>query len=198
MKGALNGLDLGKFKTWLIVGAAAAVLLLLSGTLWSGSGGTGGSQSSPTVPAISTGATSPQPSGGGGGQDLLAYQKALAQQVASSLSAIRGAGSVTVSLDLRSGPSYLYAFNQTTRKTETSTGTTGTTTDTTNDTQLATAGSAQSPVLTQEVAPRVVGVLVVASGAQNPLVRQELSQAAQSLLGLPAYEVEVLPGGGSK
>ncbi|MDA8345863.1 MAG: hypothetical protein M0Z66_10305 [Thermaerobacter sp.] len=197
MKGALNGLDLRKFKTWLIVGVAAAVLLLLSGTLFGGSSGGGGGTAA-VLPVTASQAASPS-AGASAGQDLLAYQRALSSQLSTALSGIQGAGHVTVSLDLRGGPSYLYAFNQTTRKTDTGTGTSSaTTSDTTNETQLATAGSGQTPVLTQEVAPRVVGVLIVATGANNPMVRQELTQAAEALLGLPAYTIEVLPGGGGQ
>ncbi len=205
MKGTLNGLDLGKFKTWLIVGVAAAVLLLLSGTLFSGGGGGGGggggsggaSGSTTALPALSSPASTSS-SGGHGGQDLLGYEGSLSTELSSVLSEIKGAGRVKVSLDLRGGPSYLYAFNQTTQRTDTGTGTSsGTaTTDTTTQTTLATSGSGQSPVLTQEVAPKVVGALIVATGANDPMVREELTQAAEALLGLPAYAIEVLPGGG--
>lgn len=194
MKGALNGLDPRRLKTWLIVGTVAAVLLLLSGTLFSGGG------TPPATPAAANASTpASQGSGSTSTQSLLGYQRLLSSDIAAALSQIQGAGQVTVSLDLHGGPSWIYAFNQTTHRTDTAaTSTSGASTDTQTQTQLATAGTGQSPVLTQELAPKVVGVLIVATGAKNPMVREELTQAAQALLGLPAYAIEVLPGGGGR
>lgn len=184
MKGALDGLDRSKLRIWLTVGIAAAALLLIATTFMSG------------PPTASTAGSSPKPESAPApaqsAQDLIGYEDRVAQQVQSALSAIQGAGKVRVALNLQGGPSYLYAFDQTTSRQQTGTAGQGTTT---TQTQLATAGSGQSPVLTQEMAPKVIGALVVATGARDPLVRQELVQAAQALLGLPAYAIEVLPGG---
>lgn len=186
MKGILDGLDVRRLRTWLILGIAAAAILLIVTTFFS---------ATPTSAPVASASQSPHVTAPG--QDIMDYEQLLASSVQSALSAVAGAGQVRVSLSLQGGPGYLYAFNQTTRRQTTGSGASQSV-DTTNQTTLATAGSAQTPVLTQEMAPKVVGALVVASGASNPVVREELSQAAQALLGLPAYAIEVLPAGGGR
>ena len=188
MKGMLDGLDLRKLRTWLVLGIAAAAILLIVSTFFT-SGATptaapqtsAGQQNTPSAP----------------GQDIIRYEQLLASSVQDALAAVKGAGQVHVTLSLRGGPGWIYAFNTTTRRQTTGSGQSQSV-DTTNQTTLATAGSSQTPVLTQETAPAVVGALIVASGATDPMVREELSQAAQALLGLPAYAIEVLPAGGGR
>ncbi len=48
----------------------------------------------------------------------------------------------------------------------------------------------------QVVAPQVSGVVVVATGASAPGVRQEITTAVETLLQVSAYRVAVLPDGG--
>jgi stage III sporulation protein AG len=55
-------------------------------------------------------------------------------------------------------------------------------------------GKNKVPVSTGEVAAPIVGALVVAPGASDPVVRAELTEAVQTLLGLGANQVIVLPG----
>ncbi len=186
MKGLLDGLDVRRLRTWLVLGIAAAAVLLIVTTFYSAQ------PASAPVGSVASSAKSQAP-----GQDIINYQKVLAASVQSALSAVKGAGEVRVTLSLRGGPGWIYAFNQTTRSQTTGSGSSQSV-DTTNQTTLATAGSGQTPVLTQETAPKVVGALIVASGASNPVVREELSQAAEALLGLPAYAIEVLPAGGGR
>ena len=188
MKGMLDGLDLRRLRTWLVLGIAAAAILLIVTTFFS----------SPSTPTTTPPASSGQPSGTNApGQDIIRYEQVLAASVQDALATVKGAGQVHVTLSLRGGPGFLYAFNQTTRRQTTGSGQSQSV-DTTSQTTLATAGSAQTPVLTQETAPRVSGALIVASGATDPMVREELSQAAQALLDLPAYAIEVLPAGGGR
>jgi len=46
------------------------------------------------------------------------------------------------------------------------------------------------------VGPQISGVVVVATGAAAPGVRQEITQAVETLLQVEAYQVLVLPDGG--
>jgi stage III sporulation protein AG len=188
VKGFLDGLDVRRLRTWLGLAIAAAAVLLIVTTFFSAAPAT-------TTPVASTSSSSAKSQVAG--QDIINYQNVLAASVASALSVVKGAGDVRVTLSLHGGPGYLYAFNQTTRRQTTGSGS-STVIDITSQTTLATAGSAQTPVLTQETAPKVEGALIVASGAANPVVREELSQAAQALLDLPAYAIEVLPAGGGR
>ncbi|CAB1128909.1 protein of unknown function [Candidatus Hydrogenisulfobacillus filiaventi] len=60
---------------------------------------------------------------------------------------------------------------------------------------VSTPSGGQQPVRLDELAPVVQGVVVVASGATRPLVRQELAQAVETLLNLAPYQVLILPEG---
>jgi len=53
------------------------------------------------------------------------------------------------------------------------------------------AGKPVRPVA--ETAPDVLGVVVVATGASNPLVRSEITAAVETMLQVQAYQVLVLP-----
>lgn len=186
MAGSLHGLDPKKLRNWVVVGIIAVVLLLVTGSLFSAP--TTATPAPSAAGSSATVASSPA-------SPILQYQQQMQDAVQLALQDVQGAGKVHVTLTLRGGPSYLYAFNQSSRVTHSGTGT-GAATDTTTQNQLATAGSGQSPVLTQELSPKVTGALIIASGASDPTVRQELLLAAQALLGLAAYEIQVLPGGG--
>ena len=51
-----------------------------------------------------------------------------------------------------------------------------------------------APVLKEELAPEIQGVVVVASGATNGYVRQLLTETVMTILGLPAHRVLVISG----
>jgi len=186
----LDGLDVKKLRTWVVLGVVAAVVLLIVSTFFSAA------PNAAPASAKSAGVQSSAP-----GQDIMSYEQVLAGSLQTALGRVKGAGEVEVTLSLQGGPGYLYAFNQTTHR-QTTTGGTGTpsgqTVDDQTQTTLATAGTAQTPVLQQETSPKVTGALIVATGASDPTVREELTQAAESLLGLPAYAIEVLPAGGGR
>ncbi|BCV25126.1 hypothetical protein [Gelria sp. Kuro-4] len=126
------------------------------------------------------------------------YQKNLEAQLAATLSQIAGAGQVIVQVSLEGGGSVSYATNsqQEVRSTEEKdpAGTTRTSQETRNEAQvvMARAGGEERPVVAGETLPAVRGVLVVASGARDPGVKEQLAQAVQVLLGLPAHKVMVL------
>lgn len=53
--------------------------------------------------------------------------------------------------------------------------------------------SGQTVVPLDQVGPAIQGVVVVARSAANPVIRSELSQAVETLLQIPAYQVLILP-----
>ncbi len=55
-------------------------------------------------------------------------------------------------------------------------------------------GGQEEPVVVKVIKPRVRGVLVVAEGAGNSLVRERLTHAVQGALDLPAYKINVQKG----
>jgi len=58
------------------------------------------------------------------------------------------------------------------------------------------AVSSGNPLLTENKFPEVIGVLVVAEGAENPAVKEKLMAATATLLNVPAHKVSVMPGKG--
>jgi len=56
------------------------------------------------------------------------------------------------------------------------------------------AGSSagETPLILEQYAPKILGVLIVAEGAENPHTRYKILKAAQTALQLPAHKIEVL------
>jgi stage III sporulation protein AG len=177
----------------IILGLAAAGALLV---LFSGLFGTASPPSKPPPKATKPPAThtSGQAGAGTGTSDpVLAYEGLLDRSVEAVLDQVRGAGAVSVAVTVSRSPS-----QELVRNLSSSHDRQGTSDSSSLDEALA-YGKDDVPVTTGEQAPPLVGALVVAPGAEDPLVRAELTQAVETLLGLPANQVIVLPGreGGS-
>ncbi|NLT95897.1 MAG: stage III sporulation protein AG [Clostridia bacterium] len=141
-------------------------------------------------------------SSGGGMGELAAAEQQMAERLEKILSQIAGIGEVAVNLTLESSSEYQYAINQQVDKTlvteRAQDGSTRTTDETREDAQIVMKNMAQGknePVIVKEIRPQVVGVMIVAEGANNPLTREEISKAVQTLLNIPAHRVTVLPKG---
>lgn len=50
----------------------------------------------------------------------------------------------------------------------------------------------KKPLVLKELEPKIEGVVIVAQGGDNAIVKDQLSRAAQALLNVPAHKVEVL------
>ncbi|NLC53681.1 MAG: hypothetical protein GX770_06910 [Firmicutes bacterium] len=57
------------------------------------------------------------------------------------------------------------------------------------------SGGVEAPVCSGQKAPEISGVLVVAEGAADPTIRQQLGEATAILLGIALHRVIVLPWG---
>lgn len=187
MKDWLKGIDPGVLRKWVSVGVGGIILVLIANVLFS----------PPAAPAAAPPPKASGTSSGGKPADaLLAYENELAAELAASLGAIQGAGHVRVSVTLSGSPERSYVENTTSQEqTSTQKDAQGGTQDTTSNQTSTTLAQAQGqgPVLSAEVGPEVVGVLIVATGASDPVVRADLYEAAATLLGVPAYKVEVVP-----
>lgn len=165
------------------------VLLAVSTILGGGSPSSSG-EARPAAPSPTVVAADP----------LAAWQAATDQTLARLLSEVAGAGEVSVSVTLASSPARTLAENVTVRdSSERSSQSGGTTLSQTSETdrQVVFSGN-NTPVVLNELGPKVVGVLVVAAGAGDPVVREELTSAVETLLGVPAYKVLVLPKEGKR
>lgn len=109
------------------------------------------------------------------------YASSLENKLESLLSTVKGAGNVTVVVTLESGFEYVYATEETIR--ETSSGSQTTTSIILVDGQ---------PVLTQEVYPKIKGVLVSASGADDFSVKVDLITAIQTAIDVPNENITIL------
>lgn len=128
-------------------------------------------------------------------------EDALAGKLQDMLGQIQGAGLVKVTVKLAASTREDYAINtttgsKTTQEKDQGGGTRVTTENTdTNQLVLIRAGSGENPVVEQEQAAKVAGVLVVADGAGNPEVKSNLFQAVRVSLGVEPQKIVILPSG---
>jgi len=115
--------------------------------------------------------------------DYYSEEAALEAKLVSILSEVKGAGKVAVALTFEEGTESVYAEeeNQTIGSDQ-------------SESSSALAAINDNPVLIKQRLPKVLGLVIVAEGAGDPLVKERLYQAASSLLGLNAAQVAVIEG----
>jgi stage III sporulation protein AG len=116
-------------------------------------------------------------------------------ELAQVLSGIEGVGRVRVEISFKSDGFRAYASNDRveTRKTEerAKDGTIRNITEENTNRELVMANS--SPVLEEVKTPEVVGVLIIAEGADDPAIQEQVVNAVTGLMGISASRVTVLP-----
>jgi len=193
---------------WLVYGTAALILLWAMGYVWQGVAGLGsagqpaGTASSAGGDAAAAGlspASLAQGDAAGGARE---YEQALASELESVLSEVRGAGRVRIALSLERGPVYVLGNNtsedsRTTEEKDASGGVrTVTEVSTTREPVIVRDDKqAERALVTEEERPTVSGVLVLAEGADDSKVRLNLVRAVQALFPLPTHRITVLPMG---
>lgn len=117
------------------------------------------------------------------GNDYYDEEAALEAKLVTILAQIKGAGAVAVALTFAESVESVYAEEEEQAVS-------------TDQSQSSSALAAinDNPVLIKQRLPKVLGVVVVAEGAGDPLVKERLYQAASSLLGLNAAQVAVIEG----
>lgn len=133
--------------------------------------------------------------------ELFTTARALESELEAILEQVEGVGRVKVSVSLAATPIKEYATN--TRATKRNTeekdksGGTRVTTETNEDGQLVLARTStlqgEEPVVVRESKPQIQGVVVVAEGGNDPLIRARLTEAVQTLWALAPHQVQVLP-----
>ncbi len=137
----------------------------------------------------------------GMGTVMTREEEQLSKKLCEILKRVEGAGKVEVSVKLSGSTRSEYAFNTTTGKKniqeQDQSGGTRLTTEGTESGQLVInrRGSSEEPVVQQETAPKVAGVLIVAEGAAQPQVKAKLFEAARVSLGAEPQKIVVLPMG---
>lgn len=140
------------------------------------------------------------------GSELSAQERLLEERVASALSRISGVGSTDVRISLAQGTQAEYAINTNagTRKIEEKDKQGGTriTADNTDSRQvviLKEGGTTrEQPVVVKEMRYQVAGVLIVAEGAKDPVVKENIGRAVRTLLDIPAHKISIFAREGHK
>lgn len=114
---------------------------------------------------------------------LMVEEEAMDAALEGAIEAIAGAGTVTVQVHLASGPMTEYA-----EKVQQS--------GSSASSAEPAMGSSGAPLIRGTSAAMVDGVLVVASGATDPVVAAEITQAVAAATGAPLYAIEVVPARG--
>ncbi len=128
-------------------------------------------------------------------------ERKLEERLRSALSRVAGAGRVEVVVSLAAGPEQVYARD--TVKEEKVTAQEGgegrKTSEASTRENLVfvkeVSGGREEPVVVKSLRPEVAGVLVLAEGARDPEVREELTLAVATVLAVPQHRVRVLPRG---
>ncbi|UWG95715.1 stage III sporulation protein AG [Dehalobacter sp. DCM] len=128
-----------------------------------------------------------------------ALEKNLEEKLAVNLEKIDGVGKTKVLITLSSDVKKLYARNEnTTQKKAKETDKAGGVRETeeiTKNSQIVVVGD-EALVITEE-RPEVAGVLIIAQGAANPKVKEQIFEAVKTLLSIEPAKVSVVPMGGS-
>ena len=121
------------------------------------------------------------------GHDVVAD---IERRLAELLSKVEGAGQVSVMVYADTGSEQVPAYNniQDTRNDERAD---GKSLEISETRQLALAGT-DEPVILKVIIPQIKGVVVVAEGADDILIKAQLNNAVCTLLGIPEHRVQIL------
>lgn len=121
------------------------------------------------------------------GQDVVAD---IEKRLAELLARVEGAGAVSVMVYADTGSEQVPAYNneQDTRNDERSD---GKSLEISENRQLALSGK-DEPVILKVIIPQIKGVVVVAQGADDILIKSQLNNAVCTLLGIPEHRVQIL------
>ncbi|SHN78548.1 stage III sporulation protein AH [Desulfitobacterium chlororespirans] len=127
-------------------------------------------------------------------------EKEMEKKLVQNLQQMSGVGSVQVSVTLSSSLRSDYATNgsvtkKTTKESDKGGGTREST-EVTENNQLVMPNGASQPVIVMEERPNVAGVLIIAEGASDPNVRENIHNAVRTLLDIPSDKINVQPMGG--
>lgn len=127
-------------------------------------------------------------------------EKTLANRLENILGQVEGVGGVSVSVTLDSSSEYLYALNTKNDESQINEraqdGSNRITKEKREDSQLVMKNMSQGknePIIIKEKRPDILGVMVVAEGANDVLVKERINKAVQTLLNIPSHRVTVLP-----
>lgn len=127
-------------------------------------------------------------------------EKEMEKKLVQNLQQMSGVGSVQVSVTFSSSLRSDYATNgsvnkKTTKESDKSGGVREST-EVTENNQLVLPSGASQPVIVMEERPTVAGILIIAEGARDAKVRENIHNAVRTLLDIPSSKIDVQPMGG--
>lgn len=122
----------------------------------------------------------------------LEYSKMLECKLESVLSQVKGAGQVKVMITLDGSPELVYAMDSDSKVSNSSSG--GTTTTSSQTPIIVSKNGSSSPLILTEILPKVKGVIVVSSGANDVSIKLDILNSVSTLLGISTDKINVLKG----
>lgn len=180
MKWDLKKLNLKDKNTWLILGLFGALLLVIALPV-------GKAEDSKTEQTqTDVGMTDAQPAQ----EETEDACSRLEERLENTLSLIDGAGQVRVMITLKDIGEKVVEKDI---SRQTDTGSAGNeTTDVSESSVYEQVDGAEVPYISNELTPQVEGVLVVAEGGGNSLVKQNILQSVMSLFPLEAHKITIV------
>lgn len=131
-------------------------------------------------------------------KDLNAYTEDLEQRLARILSQIDGAGKVNVMITLKSSSEKVLDKDvESDRESTTESDSQGGSRQTSKSTKKEAtvyneSGTDGSPYVSKELSPKVEGVVVLAEGGGNAVVKENISEAVQALFGIEPHKIRIM------
>ncbi|MDR5658194.1 stage III sporulation protein AG [Serpentinicella sp. ANB-PHB4] len=126
-------------------------------------------------------------------------EEVIEQRLKAILENIRGVGEATVMVTFETGTEIIPASNtvstQDTTEEQDANGGTRTVLSQSDTQTVVTSNDSQSqsPLVLKEIKPNVNGVIVVAEGAENIVVKSKLYDAVKTVLQVPGHKVQIYP-----
>jgi len=126
------------------------------------------------------------------------YEEQLESRLKSILQQINGVGEVSIMITLKVGNEIVPATNIIETESQTdekdSGGGTRAILQKSVDRKIVlrdNPGTEDQPLIVKEIMPEIKGVIVVAEGAGHPAIEAQITEAVQTVLGIPAFRVKV-------
>jgi stage III sporulation protein AG len=126
-------------------------------------------------------------------QSTESYADKLEQKLLAVISNIRGAGTVSIIVMTNGNGNSELAYDID-EKTVTQTGTSGQTTSTTTTNKTPLLDKSGNPIILYTNPPKIVGIVVVAGGANDVAVKLSIARAVQTIIGDNNAKIEIITG----
>lgn len=128
----------------------------------------------------------------------MSYESMLERRLENALSQVHGVGQVKVIVRLRTGREIIIAEDYTLEESMTqetdSTGGNRTVESTRRQRTniIISNNGVNEPLIIQEIQPELEGILIIAEGGDDIVIKDMLIRASESLLGIPKHKIQVL------